>query len=157
MNIFATDPCPIKCAQFLDDKRVIKMCLETAQILATNIRIHGGTATYKMTHENHPATVWARETRSNYMWLYEHFKALCNEFEARRDKVHACVRFLNEFEKGAQYIPEGPLTPFVNCAARKDLGISYKYIKDTTLAYQLYLNDRWDTDKLTPKWYGQEK
>lgn len=35
MNIFATDPCPIKSAQFLDDKRVIKMILESAQMLCT--------------------------------------------------------------------------------------------------------------------------
>ena len=38
MNIFALDPCPVKSAQYLDDKRVIKMILESAQLISTAIR-----------------------------------------------------------------------------------------------------------------------
>jgi hypothetical protein len=61
--------------------------------------------------------------------------------------------YINEFRIGAKYIPNGNLTPFANCAANKSIGVSYKHIKDTTLAYQLYLNDRWDNDKRNPTWY----
>lgn len=159
MNIFFTSNCPVECAKNLDDKRVNKMCLETAQLLSTAIRLNGytGSEAYKMTHRNHPSNVWVRTTRSNYKWLIEHFKALGEEFYKRRGKRHKSLELLPVFEKYANLIPEGDLTPFANCAANLSKGISYKHIQDTTTAYMLYLNSRWETDKLTPKWYGVTK
>jgi malate/lactate dehydrogenase len=35
MNIFATSPCPIQSAKALDDKRIVKMCSESLQLLVT--------------------------------------------------------------------------------------------------------------------------
>ena len=151
MNLFVTSKCPIESAEFLDDNRANKMLLETAQLLATAIRLHGGQATYKVTHKNHPVTIWVRQTQGNYKWALNHFKALCKRFR-RRGKVHKCEQYLEEFEQGLQYIPKGKRTKFANCAARQDMNISYKHINDVHLAYQLYLNDRWDTDKREPTW-----
>lgn len=155
MNIFVTSKCPIESAKFLDDKRCVKMCLETAQLLATAINECGGSATYKSTHKNHPSAVWVRETCTNYHWTLAHFRALCAEYTARYDKTHKCLTYLTEFIDGAKLIPAGELTEFVNCAANKSKGVSYKHIVDTTVAYQLYLNDRWDSDVRTPTWYGE--
>lgn len=156
MNIFFTDKCPIKCAQYLDDKRVIKMTLETAQMLSTALREHGCDIDilYKTTHKNHPSNIWIRQTKSNYKWALEHFDALCNEFENRRGKTHKSSTLRQAFVDNMKYIPDGPLTELPNCAARADLNISYKHVKDTFLAYKLYLADRWELDVLTPKWYG---
>jgi len=59
MNIFVTSNCPKLSAQALDNKRVVKMVLETAQLLSTAIFINS-TITYdnlyKPTHVKHPCT-----------------------------------------------------------------------------------------------------
>lgn len=157
MNIFFTSECPIECAKALDDKRVVKMCLETAQMLATAINERGGSATYKSTHKNHPSAVWVRESRENYHWTVNHFKALCIEYTNRYGKTHKCLTYLTEFLNGARLMPTGKLTKFANCAANADKGISYKHLEDVTLAYRLYLNDRWDSDVRKPTWYGVNK
>lgn len=153
MNIFATDIDPVKSAKALDDKRVVKMILESAQMLCTALHLNGAShlAKYKKTHQNHPSNVWVRETRSNYEWLLNHFKALCNEYTLRNGKVHATSLLYNDLVAGAQFIKAGPLTTITNCAARKDLGIDFKHVQDVHLAYRLYLIKRWDLD-VNPLW-----
>lgn len=157
VNIFVTDPCPKLSAKFLDDKRVVKMVLESAQMLSTAITECGGTAPYKTTHKNHPCNVWARKTRANYLWLLNHFIALATEYTNRYQKVHKSFNLLPQLIAGAAHIPNGGLTPFANCAANAELGINYKHMDDIPTAYQLYLNDRWDNDKRTPTWYGVQR
>lgn len=159
MNIFVTHEDPRVSAINLDDKRVIKMTLESAQMLCTALHEHGAShlAKYKPTHKNHPCNVWCRETRSNYGWLLMHFRALFDEYTFRTGKIHKSSELYDDLVKGAKYIPADHLTPFVNCAARQDMNICYKHIFDVTEAYQLYLADRWANDKLTPKWTNRQR
>lgn len=104
-------------------------------------------------HKNHPSNCWTRATRSNYKWLLVHMKALAEEYYLRRGKWHKSYRELFvTLSEGAKYIPEGELTPFVNCAARNNMGISYKHIEDTCEAYKMYLKHRWELDKKEPVW-----
>ena len=154
MNIFATDIDPVVSAKALDTKRVIKMVLESAQMLCTALHLNGAShlAQYKKTHANHPSNVWVRETRSNYEWLLAHFKALCDEYTLRCNKVHATSNLYSNLTIGSLHIPIGSLTPIANCAARKDLGIDYKHVSDVHLAYKLYLIKRWSLDSRSPKW-----
>lgn len=152
MNIFVTDPCPIQSAKNLDNKRVVKMTLETAQLLATAIQLNGGDATYKKTHVKHPATIFTAKTKENYRWVLRHFCALSREYTRRYGKTHKCVEYVKEFVEGIKYIPEGELTEFANCAANQELGISYKHHKNVHMAYMLYLNERWENDKREPVW-----
>lgn len=152
MNIFVTSPCPIECAKLLDDKRVIKMVLESAQMLSSAINECGGDAPYRTTHKNHPANVWARTTHSNWMWLFDHYVALSNEYYRRFGKVHKSSLLKTRLLANSYVIPKGELTPFVNCAANESKGISYKHIVDVFEAYRLYLKDRWSTDVRLPKW-----
>lgn len=83
MNIFVVDYDPVIAARMLCDKHVVKMCLETAQMLST---INSGP--YKPTHKNHPCTLWAGSRVSNYLWLVEHGLALADEYTQRYGKVH---------------------------------------------------------------------
>lgn len=154
MNIFCTSDCPIESAQFLDDKRCIKMCLETAQLLSSALRLcgHSGEGLYKITHKNHPSNVWARTTQGNYKWLLEHFRALCNEYNRRTGKTHASSALLPAFERGVSLIPEGERMPFSNNARNLTKGVDFTHEKDTIKAYQLYLSERWESDKREPKW-----
>lgn len=159
MNIFYTSDCPIECARYLDDKRVVKMCLETAQMLSTALREYCAIddALYKSTHRNHPCNIWVRECQANYEWTVEHFKALCSEYTKRYGKVHASYTRLSDvFDYYILHEPfmnnGGKTTTFPNCAGNDSLNISYKHMKDTKQAYKLYLSDRWSTDKKKPTW-----
>lgn len=162
MNIFVTSKCPIESAKFLDDKRVVKMCTESVQMLSTACHLRGvplDQLPCKPTHANHPSNIWARSSRSNYLWLLEHTKALMNEKLARYPDrpAHVYSDKLKIFEDSAKLFGDIGLTQFANCAANKSLGICYKHVEDVTIAYQLYLNDRWDTDKIDPTWYKEKR
>ena len=66
MNIFVLDTDLEKCAEYHCDKHVVKMILEYAQMLSSVVRLQGHDVGYKLTHKNHPCTIWARESLSKY-------------------------------------------------------------------------------------------
>ena len=76
MNIFHLDEDPETCAVYHCDKHVVKMILETAQMLSTAWRQSDNppASVYKEAYLNHPMTKWVRETQYNYMWTYELFR-----------------------------------------------------------------------------------
>lgn len=156
MNIFVTSDDPAQCAAALDDKRVVKMALETTQLLCTAVNEAGGSTPYRSTHKAHPCTVWASSTRGNWQWTYELACALCAEYTARYGRRHACRVVLDGIADCAALIPGGQRTEFVNCARNAQLGIDYTDVDNVFVAYQLYLNARWDTDKRQPTWSNDE-
>lgn len=118
MNIFYISRDPKKAAEMMVDKHVVKMILETAQLLCTAHRLLDGTEyiettekgrkikrwllpdhrepiLYKATHINHPSAVWVRQGNNNYNWLYAHFISLLDEYTFRYGKKHKC-EFLRE-------------------------------------------------------------
>lgn len=154
MNIFVTSSCPIESAKYLDNKRVVKMVLESAQMLSTAIRLNGykGMRAYKIVSKNHPCNIWVRTSRGNYKWLIEHFKALSDEYTRRYGKVHKSFRLYDLFLNKINLIPEGKLTEFTNCAANKEHNICFKHVKNVHKAYKKYLKKRWEMDKRKPVW-----
>lgn len=88
MNIFFLDSEPLKIAQYHCDKHVVKMILETAQLLCTAHWETGSVAPYKSTHRNHPCSLWVRKSISNYKFLVEIGLSLCEEYSFRYDKKH---------------------------------------------------------------------
>lgn len=86
MNIFVLDYDPEKAAKMQCDKHVVKMPLETAQLLCSVFE--QGEAPYKRTHYNHPCAIWTRKSKDNFLWLVEHGIALCDEYTFRYGKVH---------------------------------------------------------------------
>lgn len=99
MNIFVTDRDPYLAAQALDNRRLVKMVLETAQILSTVMWDTDDWGPYRPTHRNHPCTRWAGESLSNYAWLLEHFAALCTEYTHRYGRVHASTKLYPIFSR----------------------------------------------------------
>lgn len=159
MNIFCTSKCPVKSARYLDDKRVVKMCTETGQILSTALHCKGVTdLPIKPTHESMDVVKWVRVSRQNYKWLLRHFVALLHEKRKRypNNKPHKYEQHIPLFRKHVCSLPKFMLTPFDNYTVNKSLGLDYRHITDPHIAYQLYLNDRWDTDKRDPTWYGEK-
>ena len=93
MNIFYLHQNPEKAARYQYNKHVVKMILESAQMLCTAHHVYGNPddAPYKQAHLNHPSTIWARESRPNYFWLYEHMIALGQEYTKRYGKIHTTI------------------------------------------------------------------
>lgn len=83
MNIFVLDRDIRKCAEYSVDKHVTKMPLESTQILCTVVNESGGSSPYKTTHKNHPCTIWAKESLSNWLWLKDLAIALNEEWQFR--------------------------------------------------------------------------
>ena len=96
MNIFYLDKRPDDCAEMHCDKHVLKMILESAQMLSTAHRELDGNNVpdilYKATHKNHPSTIWARSSKQHYDWLFRLFRMLSAEYSMRYSsdvfKVH---------------------------------------------------------------------
>jgi hypothetical protein len=109
MNIFILHTNPSLAAEMLMDKHVVKMALETAQILST---INGGP--YRPTHEKHPCVLWAKETKGNYEWLVKHGLAICKEYTYRFEKEHKCEDVIGYLSEPLVIIPDG-VTPFTLC------------------------------------------
>lgn len=87
MNIFVLDTDVKICAQYHCDKHVIKMLVEYAQMLSTTVRLtteHD--IGYRITHKNHPCTIWARKSLSNWRWLKSLSKEVNDEYKFRYDK-----------------------------------------------------------------------
>lgn len=92
MNIFYIDTCPVKAAQMQCDKHVVKMILESAQMLCAAHHVEGdGNVPYKLAHKNHPGTVWTRTNKKHYQWLWDHMMALGKEYTERYGKVHMTI------------------------------------------------------------------
>ena len=94
MNIFYLDKCPEKAARLQYNKHVVKMILESAQMLCTAhhcIMGEDADVPYKPAHRNHPSTIWARQSGENYTWLYRHMMELGREYEKRYGKKHLSI------------------------------------------------------------------
>lgn len=111
MNIFVLSEDPIEAAGMMCDRHVLKMILESGQMLCA---AHPPEMSpWKRTHYNHPCTVWARSSTENYMWLAAHGLALCEEYTRRYGRRHRSEDVLLWCaENVPQSIPLGPLTPF---------------------------------------------
>ena len=120
MNRFLINYSPELIAQDLCDKHVVKMPLEEAQMLSTVLRQanpeyadeHG---LYRVAHAKHPCTIWAGETRANYMYACELWQYMCMEYTHRYGKHHASERFAHAFIQGVRHIPDGNITPHPEC------------------------------------------
>lgn len=120
MNIFYLSDCPIEAAQSQCDKHVVKMILESAQMLCTAHHSHPTDATrpekfYKQTHTNHPSNKWVRGCTENYNWLCLHAMALCSEYTYRYGKIHASEPIIWWCLNNIPNIPVLPITKMPQC------------------------------------------
>lgn len=142
MNIFAFSDHPLDCARLLDSRRVVKMILETAQLLSTAVREvapEGAKLSpllYKATHRNHPCALWARETQGNFAWLVQYGVALAVEYRVRYGKQHKSLETILACGKYIGWITPGERTEFVNCT-------SYPDEPNVRHAYMKQLSDKW--------------
>lgn len=152
MNIFVLDKDPIKCAQYHCDRHM-KMIVESAQMLSTALHEYGTVeGVYKPTHKNHPCAIWARQSRSNYIWLCELSVQLLNEYANRYGKLHKTAEIIWKCIDNAHLIPEGKLTKHPLCMP-DFCKINNDVVKSYRNYYRLVKKDfaTWKTK--TPSWY----
>jgi hypothetical protein len=139
MNIFVLSKCPTIAARFHCDKHVVKMILESAQMLATAHHECGvpSDVTYKPTHVNHPCTVWARTSSANYEWLFKLYDQLCTEYTTRYGRTHKTATLRHELINIPYGVPDGPLTPFAQAMPDE-----YKDPNPVTAYRQFYLAEK---------------
>jgi hypothetical protein len=156
MNLFYLDRDPAEAARMQCDRHVVKMILETAQMLSTaHVELDGEQVAYKATHKNHPSTVWVRSTAAAYLWAYRHMLELGREYTRRYGKVHKTIR---EHGDALRRLPNA-LT-YCNRLLEDPPQCMYDECKrdDTVLAYQLYYNakaDEWAAAGRPMTWEGK--
>ena len=162
MNIFYLSHDPDDAARYQCDKHVVKMILETAQLLSTAHRELDGdhyadlVGLYKRTHKNHPSAIWVRESSEHYTWTYKHMCALCDEYTRRYGKIHATARLIGHLAKAPRNIPSVPFVAPPQCMPDE-----YKQ-DDTVEAYRAYYNGdkaymaKWAHSE-TPAWFNLTK
>ena len=140
MNIFYLDKCPYKAAELQYNKHVVKMILESAQMLCT-AHHHYNLFTdvpYKKAHYNHPSTIWCRQNKNHYRWLYNHMIALGQEYTARYGKEHLsitkCRLPLFKYPTG---IPEGKFEQPPQCMPDE-----YKHKSAIHAYWNYYIGDK---------------
>lgn len=166
MNIFVIDPCPAKCAKYLDDKRLNKMLLETMQILSSalykanvddlDVLKPYVNQLYKPTHINHPCVKWAAANWQNWEWLmrlgYHYMLERQRRFPDRDHKCYQVAEKMLNIPYGILLPYAAEMSPFQNSARNANLGIDFTHIDDVCLAYRMYLDARWASDKIKPVW-----
>lgn len=173
MNIFLLHENPVTAARMLCDKHIVKMPLETAQLLSSvfsvaleeqdgssvsitdkNIR-----APYRLTHKNHPCSVWARESKGNFNWLLGHGKELCTEYTYRYKRKHKSEEVIDwcNNNKNLLVFQSTDMTDF-----KQALPDKYK-CSDAVEAYRkYYLGDKmrfakWEKGREEPDWVKEER
>lgn len=164
MNIFVLDNNPYVAAEYHNDKHVVKMILESAQMLTT-ICNTSLTSEYKpyilhKRYHKHPCVQWLEESKTNIEWLSILFKALLNEYKFRYRKPHNCLWMLNTFNCTKDF---SSITPINFPLAMPDEWKPWYFAtraepKSAVLAYKKYYYfDKqhlatW-TNRLKPSWY----
>ncbi len=152
MNIFVLDKDIKKCAEYMVDKHIVKMITETSQILSLVYYYTGQPekAIYRKIHMNHPCSIWARQSLSNWLWLKKLGLAMYEEYKYRYgNRQHKAGEAIKKFDE--PLLPKGILTNTPLCMPDK-----YK-TDDVVQSYRAYYNGekrhifKW-TGRKVPYW-----
>lgn len=158
MNIFVLDEHPYEAAKSLCDKHVVKMALESAQLLCTAATSLGLPAPYKPTHAHHPCARWLLEGRENLAWLIAHTYGIFAQYTERYGREHAARAAIKPltldgtFMAMRRLLPEGS-TPFAQAMPDQYKG------PDAVAAYRAYyLAEKarfatWRSPSSPPDWW----
>lgn len=157
MNIFVLDNNLRTCARYHCDQHVVKMILESVQLLCTALVKKGFTTPYKPTHIHHPCVLWVEESYDNFIWLAALADELNREYRFRYAKKqdHASMSVLREILH-FRYSRKG-LTEF-----RQAMPDEYKVPNNPVEAYRaFYRGDKlgfatW-TNREVPYWLCDHK
>ena len=168
------------------DRHVVKMILETAQLLSTAHRVldgkeiiiegwtdefgtrhrkkkllvlddHRDSILYRATHINHPSAVWCRQSVENYNWLVDHLFALGDEYTYRYGKKHLTIEKLGYMIQSPPFnLKAWDWTPMPSCMDKQ-----YIISDDPIINYRhYYVNGKSRLKKYTkrrpPAWWADK-
>ena len=180
MNIFVLHQSPKVAAKMHCDKHIPKMIVESAQMLSTAHRILDGEEylapsksgkrmvkhyqlssyddlIYKAVHAGHPCTIWTMKSYANYVWHWDLWRHLSDEFEYRFKKVHASWdKLADVLYNLPKNIPNGGMTPWA--LAMPD---QYKTDDPVSSYRNYYLGDKarfakWEKGRAVPSWWNNK-
>ncbi len=144
MNIFHLHKDPKICAEYHCDKHVVKMILETAQMLSTAYRKHCGDddKLYKSAYPKHPMTIWVGESVENFNYTHLLGKELGKQYTKRYGKLHKSSNIINAFHNGRlqnveDRFPSQYFTPPPQCMPDE-----YKHKNYITAYRQYYIGEK---------------
>lgn len=158
MNLFILHEDPAVSATYHCDKHVIKMILESAQLLCSTLNMLGYDTPYKTTHKNHPCRLWCGASLSNYKYVYEYCRWLNNEYIWRYDNGdHKSWKIVEALPMPVDKLEDIGLTPFPQCMPDK-----YKHESAVEAYRQYYKADKaymatWDKGVSEPWWWARTK
>ena len=157
MNIFHLHKDPKTCAEYHCDKHVVKMILETGQMLSTAYRRHFGDNDdlYKTAYPKHPMTIWVGDSGANFFWSVQLLDQLLYQYTVRYKKVHKTIKISNLLHGKHKlwHTWKTEFTPPPLCMPDE-----YK-CEDSVIAYQrFYMGEKahfskWKNRPI-PKWYN---
>lgn len=167
MNIFILDENPAIAAQMLCDKHIVKMPLETAQLLSnvfsTALKVPNPFVSiinqnievpYKLTHNNHPCSLWARQSEGTFRWLIKYGKELCTEYTWRYKRKHKSEEVINwcDSNKDLLIFQSTDIQAFVQALPDR-----YKCSSPITAYRKYYLHEKmrfakWEKVREAPDW-----
>jgi hypothetical protein len=182
MNIFYLHSDPKTCAEMHNDKHVVKMILEYAQLLSTAHRVIDGTESiglsksgrkqkryvlpddrdsvlYSATHLNHPSAKWTRHCEQNYRWLFNMWTCLLEEYTYRYEKHHSAERLLTYLARPPKNIDMHERYTAPWRAMPDDYKLSRTTPQYTVESYRAYYlgekvkMSRW-TNRPMPQWFA---
>ena len=159
MNIFAPYPDPVKSANVLADRHIVKMPVETAQMMSSALDFLSKEAPkslipqfeldrlYKPTHVNHPSNKWLLKSAGNYEWLYLHgitlgerYKLIYNKNHASVDIIKRCFDIFSKPDISDWYFEYNEVDVTEFYPAMPD---EFKVSKDAHTCYQKYLDNKY--------------
>ena len=177
MNIFAVQDQPETAAWDLCDQHIVKMPIESAQMLSTAHRVLDGEAQetrtsngrrytrwilsderesvlYKSTMRGHPCTQWVMENLQNYLWLSVHALELCREYTRRYDKRHGSQDVIEYLRVN---YPKNLPNVSMRTAFPQAMPNEYKRQNSVEAYRQYYIGDklrfaRWKNPDKVPNW-----
>ena len=183
MNIFVLDADPKLAAEYHCNKHVVKMILESCQMLSSahwySLLKEGGKSLsdfkkaslakdwckqnfsadrhppYSFTHVRHPCTTWTAAKTENYLWHIRLCEELLTEYTRRYKRRH---KSHDVFDWLAANVPQnfadGPMDPHPQC-----MPDDCKVPGDPVQAYRNYYSNnkrkfaKWEPHAKTPYWF----
>ncbi len=167
MNIFILSLIQREIAQFMMDKHVSKILLEAIQMLCAAKRLLDpedettNKNLYKISHKNHPVTIWCRTSRENFIWtldlvdeLHREWKFRYGHPETKIHKSYLVAMYLRDNIPNESKFEKKGLTQFALAMPDK-----YKTC-DPVLSYRNYYMSEekqkiaaWNKKRERPEWY----
>lgn len=185
MNIFILHEDPKEAAIMHCERHILKMIIEHTQMLAASyyhtIGISrkkeiaenqekvsqlfkgfprkdedGNDKPYAITHVNHPCTVWTRESLTNFNWLLDCTKYMCEEFTYRYGGKHSVEFIIDWMYENPPNLKDIGLTEFAQAMPDVYKSDSATEAYRKYYAYKTtYMKVNWKLEERIPNWWNE--